>query len=163
VRSGDSTSTNPAIHTDAATHEDMGMLTRSPSDDPALDRTEAMLRRLQGSSTSAQAAGLVADELPDLVGVDWAAFFTAEPAGGRNAADRPHQTLIAAALANGCVYSYGEPPTVAAVPVHSAGAPAGVILLGRAAGLCVPQLRTAALFAQHAGALTPSVPLAKTA
>jgi hypothetical protein len=52
---------------------------------------------------------------------------------------------------------------VAAVPVRSAGTSIGVILIGRAAGLCVPQLRTAALIAEHAGALAPSVPLAKTA
>ena len=135
------------------------MLIRSPSDDPTLDRTEAMLRRLQVCGSSEQAALLVADELPGLVGADWAAFFAAEP----NAADRPHQSLIDAALANSCVCSHGEPPTVAAVPVRSAGTSIGVILIGRAAGLCVPQLRTAALIAEHAGALAPSVPLAKTA
>jgi hypothetical protein len=139
------------------------MLIRSPSDDPALDRIEALLRRMQACAGAEQAAHLVADELPDLVGADWAAFFTAEPAGGRNAADRPHQSLIAAALANGCVCSHGEPPTVAAVPVRSAGVAVGVILVGRAAGLCIPQLRTAALVAGHAGALAPSVRLAQTA
>jgi hypothetical protein len=135
------------------------MLIRSPSDDPTLDRTEAMLRRLQVCGSSEQAAFLVADELPGLVGADWAAFFAVEP----NAADRPHQSLIDAALANSCVCSHGEPPTVAAVPVRSAGTSIAVILIGRAAGLCVPQLRTAALIAEHAGALAPSVPLAKTA
>jgi hypothetical protein len=139
------------------------MLIRSPSDDPTLDRTEAVLRRLQVCRSSEQAAFLVADELPDLVGADWSAFFAAAPSGGRAAPERPHQSLIDAALATGCVYSHGEPPTVAAVPVRSAGTPVGVILIGRAAGLCVPQLRTAALIAEHAGALAPSVPLAKTA
>lgn len=136
---------------------------RSPSDDPALDRTEAMLRRLQVCAGAEQAAHLVADELPDLVGADWAAFFTAEPAGGRNAADRPHQSLIAAAVAHGCACSHGEPPTVAAVPVRSAEATVGVILIGRAAGLCLPQLRTVVLLAGHAGALAPRIPLAQTA
>ena len=135
------------------------MLIRSPSDDPTLDRTEAMLRRLQFCGSSDQAAALVADELPGLVGADWAAFFAAAHTG----ADRPHQSLIDAALANGCVYSHGEPPTVAAVPVHLGGAAIGVILIGRAAGLCLPQLRTAALVAGHAGALAHSVPLAQTA
>jgi hypothetical protein len=138
------------------------MLIRSPSDDPTLDRTEAMLRRLQVCGSAEQAAFLVAEELPGLVGADWAAFFAA-PAAGRDAAERPHQSLIDAALAHSCVYSHGEPPTVAAVPVCSAGTPIGVILIGRAAGLCVPQLRTAALVAGHAGALAPSLPLAKTA
>jgi hypothetical protein len=139
------------------------MLIRSPSDDPTLDRTEAVLRRLQVCGSSERAAALVAEELPDLVGADWAAFFTVKPAGVRDAAERPHQSLIDAALANSCVYSHGQPPTVAAVPVRSAGTPIGVILIGRAAGLCLPQLRTAALVAEHAGALAPSVQLAKIA
>jgi len=139
------------------------MLIRSPSDDPALDRIEAMLRRMQVCTGAEQAAHLVADELPDLVGADWAVFFAAEPAGGRNAADRPHQSLIAAALEHGCVCSHGEPPTVAAVPVRSERIILGVILIGRTAGLCMPQLRTAVLVAGHAGALAPAVPLARTA
>jgi hypothetical protein len=137
------------------------MLVRSPSDDPALDRTEAMLRRMQACASPGQAALLVADELPTLVGVDWAAFFTAAPQAGT--AERPHQTLIDAALANGCVYSQGEPPTVAAIPVRSAGAAVGVILVGRAAGLCLPQLRTAALVADRAAAVAHTVALAQTA
>ncbi len=61
------------------------------------------------------------------------------------------------------MYSQGEPATVAAVPVRSAGVAVGVILVGRAAGLCLPQLRTAALVAEHAGAVAHSVALAQTA
>ncbi len=137
------------------------MLVRSPSDDPILDRIEAMLRRMQACASPEQAAFLIADELPGLVGADWAAFFTAAPQAGTP--ERPHQTLIDAALANGCVCSQGEPPTVAAVPVRSAGAAVGVILVGRAAGLCLPQLRTAALVAERAGAVAHAVPLARTA
>jgi hypothetical protein len=138
------------------------MLVRSPSDDPALDRTEAMLRRMQMCGSTEQAAFLIADELPALVGADWAAFFTVAPEPGPGS-PRPHQTLIDAALANGCVYSHGEPPTVAAAPVRSAGVAVGVILVGRAAGLCLPQLRTAALVAEHAGAVARSVALVQTA
>ena len=66
------------------------MLVRSPSDEPALDRTEAMLRRMQACASPEQAAFLVADELPALVGADWAAFFTAAPHGPhRRAPTRP--------------------------------------------------------------------------
>jgi hypothetical protein len=38
-----------------------------------------------------------------------------------------------------------------------------VILLGRAQGLCMPQLRMAALVAEHAGSVVASMPLARTA
>ena len=65
------------------------MLIRSPSDDPTLDRTEAMLRRLQVCGSSEQAAFVVADELPGLVGADWAAFFAAEPECRRPATPEP--------------------------------------------------------------------------
>jgi hypothetical protein len=137
------------------------MLVRSPSDDPALDRIEALLRRMEMCGSAEQAAFLIADDLPALVGADWAAFFTAVPQAG--ASERPHQILIDAALANCCVLSQGEPPTVAAIPVRSAGTAVGVILVGRAAGLCLPQLRTAALVAERAGAVAHAVALAQTA
>jgi hypothetical protein len=137
------------------------MLVRSPSDDPVLDRTEALLRRMEMCGSAEQAAFLIAADLPALVGADWAAFFTAAPQAGTP--ERPHQTLIDAALANCCVFSQGEPPTVAAVPVRSAGAPVGVILVGRTAGLCLPQLRTAALVAERAGAVAHTASLAQTA
>ena len=135
----------------------------TPSDDHTLDRTESMLRRLPECGSAEQAAFLIARELPKLVGADWAAFSVAAAPVSGGAADRAHHRLAAAALADGCVYSQGEPPTVAAVPVRCGGAPVGVILIGREAGLCLPQLRTTALFAEHAGALMPSVSLAKTA
>jgi hypothetical protein len=35
--------------------------------------------------------------------------------------------------------------------------------MGRAGGLCMPQLRMAALVAEHAGAVVESLPLARTA
>jgi hypothetical protein len=57
----------------------------------------------------------------------------------------------------------GDPPTVAAVPVWSGTTYTGVLLIGRQAGLCRPQLRAAAVFAEHAGALLPSVSIARAA
>ncbi|HEY3764251.1 MAG TPA: hypothetical protein VGL44_03765 [Gaiellales bacterium] len=137
--------------------ESTGFLTR-PVDDPMLERTEAALRRVQAAASPQQAAILAAEALPELTGVDWAAFSPAE-----TAANRAHAFLACAALADGCVYSQGEPATVAAVPVMAAKTPVGVILMGRKAGLCTPQLRTAALFAEHAGGVAASMPLAQTA
>ena len=133
-----------------------------PADDPSIEQAENLLRRLPGCESPEDAAHLAAHELPALVGADWATF-TPASAYARNPIDQPHGHVAAAALAYASVYSQGEPPTVAAVPVWADGAPAGVILLGRAQGLCTPQLRMAALVAQHAGAVVASVPLARTA
>jgi hypothetical protein len=133
-----------------------------PADDPSIEQAENLLRRLPGCESPEEAAHLAAHELPALVGADWATFTPASAYAG-NPADQPHGHVAAAALADRCVYSQGEPPTVAAVPVWAAGAPVGVILMGRAAGLCTPQLRMAALVAQHAGAVAASLPLARTA
>jgi hypothetical protein len=133
-----------------------------PADDPSIEQAERLLRRLPECASPEDAAHLAAHELPELVGVDWATF-TPASAYARNPADEPHGHVAAAALADRCVYSQGEPPTVAAVPVWAAGAPAGVILLGRARGLCTPQLRMAALVAEHAGSVAASMPLARTA
>jgi hypothetical protein len=133
-----------------------------PADDPSIEQAENLLRRLPGCESLEAAAHLAAHELPALVGADWATFTPASAYAG-NPADQPHGHVGAAALADRCVYSQGEPPTVAAVPVWAAGAPAGVILMGRAGGLCMPQLRMAALVAQHAGAVAERLPLARTA
>jgi hypothetical protein len=133
-----------------------------PADDPSIEQAENLLRRLPGCQSPEDAAHLAAYELPALVGADWATFTPASAYVGDPAA-QAHGHVAAAALAGRCVYSQGEPPTVAAVPVWADGAPAGVILMGRAAGLCMPQLRMAALVAQHAGAVAESLPLARTA
>ena len=133
-----------------------------PADDPSIEQAENLLRRLPGCESAEDAAHLAAHELPALIGADWAVF-TPASAYARNPIDQPHGHVAAAALADRCVYSQGEPPTVAAVPVWADGAPAGVILLGRAQGLCTPQLRMAALVAEHAGAVVASIPLARTA
>ena len=133
-----------------------------PADDPAIAEAERLLRRLPGCASPEDAAHLAARELPALVGVDWATFTPASAYTG-NPADQPHGQVAAAALADRCVYSQGGPPTVAAVPVWTDVAPAGVILLGRARGLCTPQLRMAALVAEHAGAVAASIQLARTA
>jgi hypothetical protein len=133
-----------------------------PADDPAIEQAENLLRRLPGCDSPENAAHLAAHELPGLVGADWATFALASAYAG-NPADQPHGHVAAAALADRCVYSQGEPPTVAAVPVWAAGAPVGVILMGRAGGLCMPQLRMAALVAEHAGSVVQSLPLARTA
>jgi hypothetical protein len=133
-----------------------------PADDPSIEEAENLLRRLPGCESPEDAAHLAAHELPVLVGADWATF-TPASAYARNPIDQPHGHVAVAALADRCVYSQGEPPTVAAVPVWADGAPAGVILFGRAQGLCTPQLRMAALVAQHAGAVVASIPLARTA
>jgi hypothetical protein len=134
-----------------------GFLAR-PADDPVLERTEALLRGIQNCASAEAAAALAAERLPELVGADWATY---SPAQG--AADRAHGVVAAAALADACVYSQGEPPTVAAVPVLVAGTPIGVILMGRRKGLFTPQLRIAALCAEHAGRVAPGVALARTA
>jgi len=133
-----------------------------PADDPSIEQAEDLLRRLPGCDSPEDAARLAAHELPALVGADWATFTPASAYTG-NPIDQPHGHVAAAALADRCVYSQGEPPTVAAVPVWAAGAPAGVILLGRAQGLCTPQLRMAALVAEHAESVAASIPLARTA
>ena len=133
-----------------------------PADDPAIEQAELLLRRLPECASPEDAAHLAAHELPALVGADWAMFTPASAYAG-NLADQPHGHVAAAALADRCVYSQGQPPTVAAVPVWVAGAPAGVILIGRARGLCTPQLRLAALVAEHAGSVVASMPLARTA
>jgi hypothetical protein len=133
-----------------------------PADDPAIEQVELLLRRLPECASPEEAAHLAAHELPALIGADWATFTHASAYAG-NPADQPHGHVAAAALADRCVYSQGQPPTVAAVPVWVAGAPAGVILIGRARGLCMPQLRLAALVAEHAGSVVASMPLARTA
>ena len=133
-----------------------------PADDPAVEQAELLLRRLPGCASPEDAAHLAAQELPALVGVDWATF-TPASACAANPDDQPHGHVAAAALADRCVYSQGQPPTVAALPVWADGAPAGVILMGRAQGLCSPQLRMAALVAEHAASVVASMPLARTA
>jgi len=133
-----------------------------PADDPSIEQAENLLRRLPGCESPEAAAHLAAYELPAPVGADWATFTPASAYAG-NPADQPHGHVAAAALADRCVYSQGEPPTVAAVPVWAAGAPAGVSLMGLAAGLYMPQLRMAALVAQHAGAVVELLSLARTA
>jgi hypothetical protein len=133
-----------------------------PADDPAIEQAERLLRRLPGCASPEDAAHLAAHELPALIGADWATFTPASAYAG-NPADQAHGHVAAAALADRCVYSQGQPPTVAAVPVWVDGLPAGVILIGRARGLCTPQLRLAALVAEHAGSVVASMPLARTA
>jgi hypothetical protein len=141
----------------ATSSSDAGFLAR-PADDLVLERTEALLHTLQDCGSVDAAAALVAEQLPGLIGVDWAGY---SPAQG--AADRAHGILAAAAIADSCVYSHGEPATVAAIPVLVEGAPTGVILMGRRNGLFTPQLRIAALCAGHAGKVTPGLALARTA
>jgi hypothetical protein len=145
------------VATSSSARADAGFLAR-PADDPVLERTEELLRSLHGCASVEAAAALAAERLPDLIGVDWAGY---SPAQG--AAERAHGLLAAAALRDVCVYSQGEPPTVAAVPVLVAGAPAGVLLMGRRNGLFTPQLRIATLCAEHAGRVAPGLALARTA
>ena len=133
-----------------------------PADDPAIEQAERLLRLLPGCASPEDAAHLAAHELPALIGADWATFTPASAYAG-NPADQAHGHVAAAALADRCVYSQGQPPTVATVPVWVDGVPAGVILIGRARGLCTPQLRLAALVAEHAGSVVASMPLARTA
>jgi hypothetical protein len=133
-----------------------------PADEPSIEQAENLLRRLPGCESPEDAAHLATHELPALVGADWATFTPASAYAG-DPAGQPHGHVAAAALADRCVYSQGDPPTVAAVPVWASGAPAGVILMGRAGGLCLPQLRMAALVAQHASAVAASLPLARIA
>jgi hypothetical protein len=139
------------------TGADAGFLAR-PADDLRIERTEELLHALSGCASVEAAATLAAERLPELIGVDWAGY---SPAQG--AADRAHGVLAAAAIADACVYSQGQPPTVAAVPVLVAGASAGVILMGRKHGLFRPQLRIAAVCAEHAGKVAPALGLARTA
>jgi hypothetical protein len=139
------------------------MNVRPSVDDLVLERTEFLLRRLQGCQTAEHAAYLIARELPEVVGADWAAHLPTDATGGAGTVDPAHRRLAAAALAAGGVFSIGEPPTVAAVPVRSGSTYAGVLLIGRQAGLCRPQLQVAAVFAEHAGALLPPVSVARAA
>jgi hypothetical protein len=139
------------------------MNVRPSVDDPVLERTEFLLRRLQGCETAEHAAYLIARELPEVVGADWAAHLPTDATGGAGTVDPAHRRLAAAALAAGGVFSMGEPPTVAAVPVRSGSTYAGVLLIGRQAGLCLPQLQVAAVFAEHAGALLPVISVARAA
>lgn len=129
-----------------------------PADHPVLERTEDLLRSLSGCASVEAAAALAADRLPDLVGADWARYSPAQ-----DAAHRAHGILASAALADACVYSQGQPPTVAAVPVIVAGTPVGVLLMGRKNGLFTQQLHIAALCAEHAGKVAPALGLARTA
>ena len=133
------------------------------TDDPVVERTEFLLRRLQGCQTAERAAYLIAGELPQTVGADWAVLLPTDATGGAGTVDPAHRRLAAAALTAGGVFSIGEPPTVAAVPVRSGSTYTGVLLLGRQAGLCRPQLQVAAVFAEHAGALLPTVSIARAA
>ena len=146
-----------ATSSSARTDTAAGFLAR-PADDLVLERTEELLRSLQGCASVEAAAALAAERLPELTGADWAGY---SPAQG--AADRAHGILASAAIADACVYSQGQPPTVAAVPVLVAGAPVGVILMGRRNGLFTPQLHIAALCAEHAGRVEPGLALARTA
>jgi hypothetical protein len=139
------------------------MPTLPPDDDPVVERTEFLLRRLHGCETAEHAAYLIARELPEVVGADWAAHLPTDATGGAGMVDPAHRRLAAAALAAGGVFSMGEPPTVAAVPVRSGTTYAGVLLLGRQAGLCRSQLRIAAVFAEHAGAVLPMISIARAA
>jgi hypothetical protein len=133
------------------------------ADDLVVERTELLLRRLQACQTAEHAAYLIARELPEAVGADWAAHLPTDATGGAGTVDPAHRRLAAAALAAGGVFSMGEPPTVAAVPVQSGSAYVGVLLIGREAGLCRPQLQIAAVFAEHAGALPPMISIARAA
>jgi hypothetical protein len=130
---------------------------RSPSDDPVLDATEVLLRDLRACHAAEQAALLIARELPALTGADWAVFSPVDALPAVDLVDRTHRRLADAALASACVLSIGDPPTVAAVPVLTGGTGVGVILIGREVGLCGPQLRLAAMVAEHAGAVIPRV------
>jgi hypothetical protein len=143
--------------------DDRNMPTLPPDDDPVVERTEFLLRRLHGCETAEHAAYLIARELPEVVGADWAAHLPTDATGGAGMVDPAHRRLAAAALAAGGVFSMGEPPTVAAVPVRSGMTYAGVLLLGRQAGLCRSQLRIAAVFAEHAGAVLPMISIARAA
>jgi hypothetical protein len=134
-----------------------------PTEDRVVERTEFLLRRLQGCPTAAHAAYLIARELPAAIGADWAAHLPTDATGGADSVDPAHRRLAAAALAAGGVFSMGQPPTVAAVPVGSGSTFTGVLLIGRQAGLCRPQLRVAAVFAEHAGAVMPAIPVARAA
>lgn len=147
-----------------ATSSSGGQPARGESaDDRVVERTEFLLRRLQSCETAEHAAYLIARELPEAVGADWAAHLPTDTTGGAGTVDPTHRRLAAAALAAGGVFSIGEPPTVAAVPVRSGSAYVGVLLIGREAGLCRPQLQIAAVFAEHAGALLPMISIARAA
>jgi hypothetical protein len=68
--------------------------------------------------------------------------------------------MVSTALAEGCAVSLGDPATVAAVPLRSAGDAPGVIVIGRAAGLCELQLGLGATFAAHVAGALPRASLA---
>jgi hypothetical protein len=146
-----------ATSSDDRTDDAAGFLAR-PADDLMLQHTEDLLRVLRECVSAEAAAARAAARLPELIGVDWAEY---SPAQG--AANRAHGFLAAASLRDSRVYSQGAPPTVAAIPVVVAGAPVGVILMGRRSGLVVPQLQIAAVCAEHAGKVVPGLALARTA
>lgn len=160
---GEATSTNRGMSVDAGSVEDGDMDLPSPNDDPVLDGTEALLRDLRACQAAEHAALLIARELPALTGVDWAVYSPVDALPAVDLVDRAHRRLADAALAAGCVFSLGEPPTVAAVPVLAGGSGVGVILIGRAAGLCRPQLRLAAMVAEHSGGILPRAASARAA
>jgi hypothetical protein len=132
-------------------------------EDPVMARAEALLRSVGECATADHAELLLVRELPGLIGADWAAVARTDATGSSGPSAPSHRRLAAAAVAAGCVYSIGEPPTVAAVPLRGASGPIGVILVGRDAGLCRPQLRIVALLAEHMGAVLPAARLAATA
>lgn len=160
---GEPETTNLGMWNDPSGPDDAGMRVLPPTDDPVVERTEFLLRRLQGCQTAEHAAYLIARELPDAVGADWAAHLPTDATGGVGTVDPAHRRLAAAALAAGGVFSMGEPPTVAAVPVRAGVTYTGVLLIGRQAGLCRSQLQVAAVFADHAGALLPTISVAHAA
>ena len=162
-REGEPQTTNLGVPSDPPGSDDAGMRVLPPIDDPVVERTEFLLRRLQGCQTAEHAAYLIARELPEAVGADWAAHLPTDATGGAGSVDPAHRRLAAAALAAGGVFSIGEPPTVAAVPVRAGATYTGVLLIGRQAGLCRAQLQVAAVFAEHAGALLPAASVARAA
>jgi hypothetical protein len=160
---GEPESTSFGMRTGPPASDDTVMRRLPPTDDPVVERTEFLLRRLQGCQTAEHANYLIARELPEVVGADWAAHLATDATGGAGSVDPTHRRLAAAALASGGVFSLGEPPTVAAIPVRSGCMSVGVLLIGRQAGLCRPQLQIAAVFAEHAGAVLPMLSVARTA
>jgi hypothetical protein len=162
-RDGESGSTDIGTRHAAPANEDLGMNMFLTTDDPVMERTEQLLRRLNECPTAEHAELLMVRELPLLVGADWAILHRSDATGSGGLSEFAHRRLAAAAAAAGCVYSIGDPPTVAAVPLRGVHGPIGVILVGRDAGLCGPQLRMVGLFAEHANTLLPAARLAATA
>ena len=160
---GEAQTTHLGLWSDPSDPDDASMTVLPPTDAPVVERTEFLLRQLQGCETAEHAAYLIARELPEAVGADWAAHLPTDATGGADTVDPAHRRLAAAALAAGGVFSMGEPPTVAAVPVRAGATYTGVLLIGRQAGLCHPQLQVAAVFAEHAGALLPTISIARAA